>query len=115
LDKATELAEDINLKTARLEERSVSLPRRVQRLVGVMEEIDVARSALRSQCLIQGYATRDIALAGFDPVPSYETTDRALELGESHCRISADLTKASRSPWRSIKESTRRTSAAVSG
>src|SRR6266571_4694418 len=72
-----------------LEQAPVGNPARLQRLLGVVEEIDVAGYPGSRHQLVEGHASGDIALAGVDAVPGYEPADGALELCESHRLSSA--------------------------
>ena len=70
------------------QEVAVGAPGGVERFVRVMEEIDVTGDPVGPRQLRQRYAAGDIALTGSDAVIGYEAADGALEVCESHRRIS---------------------------
>ena len=90
--------QDTDLESGMFEETSVSRPACFQCFRSVVEQVDITGDARRRHDLVQGDAPGDVALAGLDPVGREETADRALEVRESHRRISAARRKASRSP-----------------
>jgi len=68
LDERRALADHSDGKAVLLEQISICLPAHLERLVGVVEEIDVARGAGGGHQLVQGHPAGDVALAGGDPV-----------------------------------------------
>jgi hypothetical protein len=68
LDERGALPQDTQSIAASLEEPPVGLPGRGQGLFGVVEQVEVSRQPRRRQQLVERRATRDVALAGSDPV-----------------------------------------------
>jgi hypothetical protein len=67
-DEPAALPDDTEVEAVRLQHEAVGVPTRLQRVLGVVEQVDVHRHPGRGEQFVQGRGTRDVAFTGGDPV-----------------------------------------------
>src|SRR5215467_4814505 len=68
LDEGATLTHDAYLESVLLQELTISLPARLQRLIRVVKQVDVARHSGRADHFVERGAAGDVALARGYPV-----------------------------------------------